>query len=150
MYANSPEPSSEFEAEVQKRNKIYKLLATGFGHRDIEGILGEEIDWSFFSQETLDKYNADAHMFENKLLSVLGDISTGTIATLKHLSVIDVALLKLNTQAKAQEQKGAFMRKIQRKRSVKQLRHILNHIYGLVGVLTIVQILVLLAILFLK
>lgn len=58
MSMRNPDLESEFREESEFRAKVYRMLTLGLSTVEIEDLLGCKIDWSLFSQDTLEKMMA--------------------------------------------------------------------------------------------
>lgn len=54
MKAMQPDPS-DFREEVEFRSRVYRMLALGLTPNEVETFLRRKIDWSLFSQQTVDE-----------------------------------------------------------------------------------------------
>lgn len=54
MKAMQPDPS-DFREEVEFRARVYRMLAMGLTPNEVEMFLRRKIDWSLFSQKTVDE-----------------------------------------------------------------------------------------------
>lgn len=55
MSMMNPDLESEFREEADFRAKVYRMLSLGLSTVEIENLLGCKINWSLFSQDTLEK-----------------------------------------------------------------------------------------------
>ena len=102
-------PESEFIRELSFRTKVYKMLAYGFSPADVEDILDCNIDWSFFSQDTVDSLRASEERqtddFSKCVLECVGE-SRMHMETLKQRWVsttIDIDVIRKNMEKASTE-----------------------------------------------